>query len=140
MRPVAARLLATLVAVAIGCGDSAGPVTDQLRAAIDGYRQAKPDASDERITALFARLDADIANLKADAAAKPPGERRPLEERIATLEQERAALQQAYLQARLERLGSAATDTLKSVGKQIGQGLEDAGRQLRESMDKQDEK
>jgi len=109
--------------------------TDQLRTAIEDYRQSKPDASQERIETLFARLDADIATLRADAASKAPPGRDAADQQIATLEQERRDLQQAWIAARLARAGATAGELLRDLGESIGRGMEDAGRRLRESMD-----
>jgi hypothetical protein len=124
------------VATCAACSKPAAPRTaDQLRAAIEDYRQAKPDTSEERVETLFARLDADIANLRADAAAKPPASRDAAAQQVATLEQERRDLQQAWIAARLARAGATAGELLRGLGESIGRGLEDAGKRLRESMD-----
>ena len=71
---LALRLGAGFLAVAMlsECSKPVAPRTeDELRAAIEAYRQGKPEATQERIEALFARLDAEIATQRADAAAKP---------------------------------------------------------------------
>src|SRR5262249_38463001 len=68
---VVGPLVLVLAIVAVSCSKPEAPRTaDELRTAIDGYRQSKPDATPDRIEALFARLDADIAKLRADAAAE----------------------------------------------------------------------
>jgi len=85
-----------------------------------------------RFMSAAAKRGAENFRFFADKA--PEAERGDLDARARRLEDERTALRQAYLRARLERLGSAAGETLKGVGEQIGQGLEDAGRKLRESM------
>jgi hypothetical protein len=116
------------------CAPEAPPPTaDQLRAAIEEYRQNKPEATEERINALFARLDADIATRRAAAAAESPTAREPLTQQVAALERDRRELQQAWLTARLTRVGATAGDALRSLGESLGRGLEDAGRRLRES-------
>jgi hypothetical protein len=118
------------------CSRPEAPRTaDELRAAIADYDQGKPGASEERITALFARLDADIAARRADAAAEPAGSREQLAQQVATLEQERRALQEAWIAARLKRVGNTAGEALRGLGETIGRGLEDAGRRLRESLE-----
>ena len=109
--------------------------TDELRAAIADYDQGKPGATEERITALFARLDAEIAARRADAAAQPAASREPLVQQTATLEQERRDLQQAWIEARLRRVRATAGEALRGLGESIGRGLEDAGRRLRESLE-----
>jgi hypothetical protein len=132
-----ARMLVLGLVPLLACGRGEGPKTaDELRAAIADYEQQKPDATERRIDALFTRLDADIAALRAEVAAKgtaAPGSR--AQEQLATLERDRRELQQAWIAARLKRLGTAAGDTLRGLGESLGRGLEDAGRRLRESLE-----
>lgn len=108
---------------------------DELRGAIADYQQNAPEPTDERITALFARLDADLAARRADAAAAPAASREPLLREVATREQERRELQQAWITARLTRVGATASDALRGLGESLGRGLEDAGRRLREALE-----
>jgi hypothetical protein len=118
-----------------GCSRPEAPRTaDELRIAIAGYDEGKPGATEDRITALFVRLDADITAGRADAAAAPPASREPLARQVATLEAERRDLQQAWIAARLKRFGNSAGEALRGLGESIGRGLEDAGRRLRESV------
>ena len=124
------------VAMLADCSKPPAPRTeDELRAAIEDYRQGKPEATQERIEALFARLDAEIATQRADAAAKPPQSRDAAAQQVATLEQGRRDLQQQWIAARLTRAGATAGEVLRGLGESIGRGMEDAGRRLRESME-----
>ncbi len=43
-------------------------------------------------------------------------------------------LQKQYVAARVARFGATANDMVRGLGEQIGKGLEDAGRRLRDSM------
>src|SRR5262249_30349450 len=97
------------------------------------YRKGKPDASPEHIDALFARLDSDIATLRADAAAKPAPAGEAAAQQVAALEKERRDLREAWISARLARLGATAGEALRGLGESIGRGLEDAGKRLQES-------
>ena len=126
-------LLLALVAPAACSRPEAPRTAEELRVAIADYDKGKPGATEERINALFARLDADIAARRADAAAEPPASRGPLAQQGATLEAERRDLQQAWIGARLKRVGNTAGEALRGLGESIGRGLEDAGRRLRES-------
>src|SRR5262245_9967253 len=127
-----------LAASGTGCSKSAAPRTvDELRAAVEAYQQQKPGVTDERIEALFARLDADIAGLRADAAARPADRRGELLQQASDLSAQRAELQKTYVAARVARFGATAGDMLRGLGEQIGKGLEDAGRRLRDSMQDQ---
>ncbi len=131
----ACRLALLLAVVACGTTPDAPRTADELRATIEAYRQGQPEATDARIAALFARLDADIAARRADAAAQPPAERSALTEQVTALETERRELQQAWIAARLTRVGATAGEALRGLGESLGRGLEDAGRRLRESLE-----
>lgn len=126
---------AVLVAVALAaCGQPAGTRTaEQLRDEIAAYKRGDAAASEDRIAALFAKLDAEVAAVRADELAKPPSERAELAKRRERLEADRRGLQGEYVEARVARLGVQAQDALKDIADQLGRGLEDAGRSLRES-------
>jgi hypothetical protein len=128
------RASAVLCVVLAACGSQGPRTSGELRDAIDAYERAEPDASQDRIKALFAKLDAEIAALKAEELARPADERREIAARRETLAAERRELQSAYLRARVARLGTATEDALETMGEELGKGLEDAGRALRESM------
>jgi hypothetical protein len=129
------RRCAVLVAIALAsaCAQSGPRTAEKLRKEIEAYQRAEPSASEERIAALFARLDADIAALRADELAKPSDERTELTREREALAAERRELQAVYVQARVARLGVAAEEALRGMAEQIGRGFEDLGRTLRES-------
>jgi len=127
-------VLALLAPVGCSRREEAPRTADELRVAIAGFDQGKPDATEERITALFARLDAEIAARRADEAAANPGSREPIAREVTTLETQRRDLQQAWVAARLKRFGNSAGEALRGLGETIGRGLEEAGRRLRESV------
>src|SRR5262249_56062599 len=100
----------------VGCSKPAAPKTaDELRAAVEAYQQQKPGVTDERIVALFARLDADIAGLRADAAARPADQRGELLQQASDLSAQRAELQKTYVAARVARFGATAGDMLRGL-------------------------
>jgi hypothetical protein len=128
-------LIALAVAALAACSKPPGPRTaDELRTAIEDYKQGKPEATQERIEALFARLDAEIATQRADAAATPAASRDAAAQQVAALEQDRRDLQQQWIAARLARAGATAGEVLRGLGESLGRGMEDAGRRLRDSM------
>ena len=134
-RLVAIGTALLVAAMGIGCSKQAAPRTvDELRAAVDAYQQQKPGVTEQQIDALFARLDADIAALRAAAAARPADQRAEPLEQANRLSEQRAELQKTYVATRIARFGATANDMLRGLGEQIGKGLEDAGRRLRESM------
>ena len=116
------------------CSGRDTATTDELRSAIAAYERGDASATDDRIAALFARLDARIATLKAEELETPPDARADAAAKREALVAQRHELQTAYVNARVKRLGVAADDALKGLGEQLGQGLEDAGRALRNSM------
>lgn len=128
------RAAVVLALVVAGCAAPASRTTSELAAEIEAYERAEPEASEEKIKALFAKLDAEIAVLRAEELAEPAEERAAITARREALVAERRELQAAYLRARVARLGSAAEDTLKSMGEKLGQELEEAGRAIRESL------
>jgi hypothetical protein len=133
------RALATLsVVLAAGCGERtapAAPAVERLEVAIAAYVEGAPEPTAEEIDALFVRLDADIAAARADAVEAEGEARITAEARARDLERRRRELMQAYVEARVARLGDAAADTVRDVGRKIGEGIEDAGRKIRESLD-----
>jgi hypothetical protein len=125
--------LVSLSMLAAACANRGAATADELRSAIAAYERGDAGATDDRITALFARLDAEVSTLKAEELERPPDRRAELAARRADLTAQRRDLEVAYLRARVKRVGVAADDALKSLGEQLGRGLEDAGRALRES-------
>jgi hypothetical protein len=119
--------------LAVGCSNTGQQTANELRAQIEAYKRADPGVSEDHITALFAKLDADIANVRAQEAEAAPAGKPELTAQREALEGERRSLQAEYLKARVARLGDAATKALKSVGDQLGQGLEEAGRKMRDA-------
>jgi hypothetical protein len=122
-----------IVVCAAACSHGGGATTEELRSAIAAYERGDPAVTDDRITSLFARLDAEVSSLRAEELEQPPDRRGDLAARRQDLVAQRRDLETAYLQARVKRLGVAADDALKTFGEQLGRGLEDAGRALRES-------
>lgn len=128
------RSVAVLVLAAVAAACSRPSTADELRAAIEDYRQDKNGVTPPQIDALFAKLDAEIAARRADAAAKPANARADDDRRIAAAEAERSRLVEEYASAQLTRFGRAAGEAARGVGDAIGKGLEDAGRALRDSV------
>jgi len=130
-----ARTYMPFVLVALAaCGPAAGTHTaEQLRDTIAAYKRGDAGVTEDQVAALFAKLDAEVATVRADELSKPAGERAELTKRREGLEADRRDLQGEYLQARVTRLGVQAQDALKGMADQLGRGLEDMGRSLRES-------
>ncbi len=123
--------VALALAVA-ACAPSATSTPAALRDEIAAYERADPAASEDRIKALFAKLDAEIAALRADELSAAAADRPALAAKREALATERTDLQASYVKARVKRLGVAADEALRGMADQLGRGLEDAGRALRE--------
>jgi HEAT repeat protein len=108
------------------------PTEARLRAAVAAYVEGKVEPTEAQIDALFARLDADIAALRAEAATDPNGD---AAKRAQALQEERTRLWRTYLEAKLARVRNAAGRALRDLGKEMGKGIEEAGRRMQESMD-----
>jgi hypothetical protein len=124
--------LGVVLAVLAACG-SKPDAADDVRTAMAAYR-AKPDeAAAAEVEARFARLDAEIADRRAEAARADADDRPGADAEVAALERTRSDLRSEYLSVRMEAVGTAAGDALKAVGRSIGEGLAEAGRKLREA-------
>jgi len=127
------RLIVLSGLLLVACTKPVPRTTEELGAAITAYEHGEAGVTDARIDALFARLDADIAALRAEELAEPEDARSEFSAQRAALEGERRGLQEAYLKARVTRLGTAARKTIDALSDQVGRTLEDAGRSLREA-------
>lgn len=128
---------ASLAFVLLAACSAPAPQTttaDQIRAALDLYEKGDPSVTDDRLTALLARLDADVAMAAAKEAETPPAERAEPTRQHEALVIERRDLQGRYVKARIARLGEDAGKALKGIGEEIGKGVEEAGRRMRETM------
>lgn len=122
------------LAVALGvAGCSRTTAIDELRNAIAAYGQGTPEATAEKIDALFAQVDADVAALRARAATQEGDARASAEQEADDLARQRRELHAEYLKARFARAGDAAGQALQSAGEAIGKGIEEMGRKIRES-------
>jgi hypothetical protein len=96
-----ARWLGAFVLL-VACGRDGGRTVHELRVAIEQYR-THAEATDDRVQALFARLDGDIAALRAESAGADGAAHEALVTRVDALEHERAALRAALAEARARR-------------------------------------
>jgi hypothetical protein len=118
--------------VLVGCGGSPDAAED-VRSAIAAYREHPDEATAAEVEARFARLDANIAERRAEAARADADDRPAAETEVAALERTRGELRREYVAVRMQAVGNAAGEALKEMGRSIGEGLEEAGRKLREA-------
>jgi len=130
--PVIAALLAVVLAAPlVGCSRPKGAETEgRIAAQIEQYRREPSDELAARIDASFARLDAEIAELRADAQGKTGEARTADEARAEELSEKRAALRKEYYGARVETAAEAAKGAAKKLGESLGKALEQAGEKL----------
>jgi hypothetical protein len=133
MRRIHRRLALGLgVALAVATACQREPATvGRLESAIADYAGGMPTPSPAEIDALFKQLDADIAVLRAEAAKAPDSDAGM---RADALQRRRTALWQQYVQAHVQRARAATENVVRSVGKQVGQNLEDAGRRIQDAI------
>lgn len=126
------RILGVMLAALVACGERPH-AADDVRTAIAAYRTTPNDATAAEVEARFATLDAEIAERRAEAARADADDRAAAEAEVAAMEGTRGELRKEYLSVRMAAVGTAAGDALKEVGRSIGEGLEAAGRKLREA-------
>ena len=123
-----------LVAGLVACGRPGPDPVAELQAAVTAYQQGAADGTEERVQVAFAKVDAEVARVRADELAQPVERRGELTRRRQELEAERQAQLAAYTKAKIARIGTAATDAMKEAGRQLGEQLEAAGKRMREAM------
>lgn len=136
MRVLIAFLSGLLAAfVMTGCcgGDRASHDVAHVEEALAEYRDDPSPAAAAEVDAAFARLDAKIAALRAEALREDEDDRAEIETRIAELDARRTALRRESVDAGMKAAGAAAGDALRSIGESLGKQLEEAGRKLREA-------
>jgi hypothetical protein len=139
--PVRSRslfLLASLIGFALivaplGCA-SRRDTAAELEAQIARYRKEPSDALARRIDASFAQLDADVAEIRADADAKTGAAKEAALARADALEQRGAELRKEYYAARVDVAAEAAKNAVKQFGVNVGEGLERAGEKVKDAL------
>jgi hypothetical protein len=134
MARVVGRLLCLVALVGVAaCRSPAERAADGLRDDIVAYAKEPSEARRADVDADFARLEAEIAGLRAEAVRQDGAARTRTHERVAALERTRDDLRADYLHAQARAVTDAAESTMRSVGETIGRGLEEAGKRLREA-------
>lgn len=134
MRVPIAFLSALLAAVVMtGCGGGHPCGVEHVEETLAAYREDPSPAAAADVEAAFARLDAEIASLRAEALREDEDDREEIDARVAELEARRSALRRESIDAGMHAAGAAASDALRTIGESLGKQLEEAGRKLREA-------
>jgi hypothetical protein len=130
----AGRLVGAVALVLVaGCQSAGERAAERLRADVAAYASEPSEARRAQVEAGFARLEAEIAARRAEAARQEDAARTRTEVEVAALERTRDELRADYLRAQARAVTDAAEDAVRSVGESIGRGLEEAGKRIRDA-------
>lgn len=134
---VSGLLAAIVLTGCCGGGSRAAHDVEHVEETLAEYRDDPSPAAAADVDAAFARLDARIAAMRAEALREDEDDRAEIETEIAELEARRTALRRESVEAGMKAAGvaagAAAGDALRSIGESLGKQLEEAGRKLREA-------
>jgi Skp family chaperone for outer membrane proteins len=130
---LAALLLAVLVSLPAACSRSTD-LPAQIDAQIQAYRAEPSDALQSRIEASFAKLDAEIAELRADAETRTGAAKDDALAKADALSARAGELRKSWYGARFAAAGEAAKNAVKQLGVSLGQGLESAGQKMKSAI------
>ena len=133
MARVVRLVCAFALVVGAGCRSPAERAVERVRADIAAYAKEPTEAHRTDVDADFARLEAEIAALRAKAARQDRVAHERTREQITALERTRDDLRADYLRAQAHAVTDAAEKAVRSVGETIGRGIEEAGKRIRES-------
>lgn len=132
-RLLAALLLAALVVWPVACARSTD-LPAQIAAQIEAYRNEPSDALQSRIEASFAKLDAEIAEIRADAETGTGAAKGDALAKADALSARASELRKSWYGARFAAAGEAAKNAVKQLGVTLGQGLESAGAKMKSAI------
>lgn len=132
-RALAALLLAGLVSLPVACSRSTD-LPAQIDAQIQAYRKEPSDALQSRIEASFAKLDAEIAEIRADAETRTGAAKDDALAKADALSAREGELRKSWYGARFAAAGDAAKNAVKQLGVTLGQGLESAGQKMKSAI------
>ena len=119
--------------LAAGCQSAGERAATRLRADLAAYAAEPSDARRAQVDADFARLEAEIAALRAKATRQEDAKRSRTQAEVASLERTRDDLRADYLHAQARAVTDAAEKAMRSVGESIGRGIEEAGKRIRDA-------
>jgi hypothetical protein len=126
-------LLAALAVLPVACSRPTD-IPAEIQAQIEVYRKEPSDALQTRIEASFAKLDAEIAELRADAETKTGTAKDDALAKADALSAHASELRKSWYGARFGAASDAAKNAVKQLGVTIGQGIESAGQKMKDAI------
>lgn len=109
-------------------------VAAEIEAQIEAYKKEPSDLLQTRIEASFARLDAEVAEMRADAETRTGAAKDETLAKADALEARGSELRKRFYAARFSAAGEAAKNAVKQLGVTLGQGLESAGEKMKDAL------
>jgi hypothetical protein len=126
-------LAAGLCVLAASC-TRRGDVAAEIAAQIAAYEKEPSDALQARIEASFARLDAEVAELRADAETRTGAAKDEALAKADALAARGSELRKKFYAARFGAASEAAKNAVKQLGVTLGKGLESAGEKMKDAL------
>lgn len=130
---LASLLLAALALLPAACSRPTD-IPAEIQAQIEVYRKEPSDALQTRIEASFAKLDAEIAEMRADAETKTGTAKDETLAKADALSARASELRKSWYGARFGAASDAAKNAVKQLGVTIGQGIESAGQKMKDAI------
>lgn len=127
-------LLLAAVAVLPAACSRPTDIPAEIEAQIEAYRKEPSDAQQSRIEASFAKLDAEIAQMRADAEAKTGAAKEDALAKADALSARASELRKSWYGARFGAASDAAKEAVKQLGATIGKGIESAGKKMQDAI------
>lgn len=131
---VVVLVLASLAVLPVACSRPTD-VAVEIEAQIEAYRKEPSDLLQSRIEASFAKLDAEIAQIRADAETKTGAAKEEALARADALSARASELRKRWYGARFGAASDAAKEAVKQLGATIGKGIESAGQKMKDAFD-----
>jgi hypothetical protein len=131
---VLVSLLLAAVAVLPAACSRPTDVPAEIEAQIEAYRKEPSDLLQTRIEASFAKLDAEIAEIRAGAGAKTGAAKDEALAQADALSARASELRKSWYGARFGAASDAAKEAVKQLGVTIGKGIESAGEKMKNAI------
>ena len=128
-------LLLAAVAVLPAACSRPTDIPAEIEAQIEAYRKEPSDLLQSRIEASFAKLDAEIAQIRADAETKTGSAKEEALAKANALSARASELRKGWYGARFGAASDAAKEAVKQLGATIGKGIESAGQSAKGAFD-----
>lgn len=131
---LAVLLLAGIALLPVACSRPTD-LPAEIEAQVEAYRKEPSDALQSRIEASFAKLDAEIAEIRADADTKTGAAKDEALAKADALSARASELRKSWYGARFGAASDAAKEAVKQLGATIGKGIESAGQSVKGAFD-----